>query len=175
MRKYKQRIADQMLRRRLEGVGAVLIEGPKWCGKTTTTSQHAKTVLYMDDPSQMEQYQMLADVNPKALLVGNVPLLLDEWQLVPKLWDTIRYEVDRRGEMGQFILTGSAVPAKTNEIHHSGAGRFAWLTMRPMSLYESGESTGEISLGDLFNAPDTIQAVNALSLDEIAYLICRGV
>ena len=174
MKKYKQRIADRMLQRRLSGVGAVLIEGPKWCGKTTTASQHAKTILYLDDPAEMSQYLRMADINPKALLQGKIPLLIDEWQLAPKLWDTIRYEVDRRGEPGQFVLTGSAVPAQTDDIHHSGTGRFAWLTMRPMSLYESGESSGEVSLGNLFTSPDIIMGMNQLSLEDIAFLICRG-
>ena len=174
MKKYKQRIADRMLQRRLSGVGAVLIEGPKWCGKTTTASQHANTILYLDDPAEMSQYLRMADINPKALLQGNIPLLIDEWQLAPKLWDTIRYEVDSRGEPGQFVLTGSAVPAQTDDIHHSGAGRFAWLTMRPMSLYESGESSGEVSLGHLFTSPDNIMGINQLSLEDVAFLICRG-
>lgn len=173
MKKYKSRIADKMLQRRLMGAGAVLIEGPKWCGKTTTASQHSKTILYLDDPSEMSQYLRMADINPKALLQGKNPLLIDEWQLAPKLWDAIRYEVDRRGSTGQFVLTGSAVPAQTDHIHHSGAGRFAWLTMRPMSLYESGESSGEVSLEHLFSSHN-IMGNNSLSLEDIAYLICRG-
>lgn len=174
MKQYKHRIADKMLQRRLLGVGAVLIEGPKWCGKTTTASQHSHTILYLDDPSEMSQYLRMADINPKALLQGDTPLLIDEWQLAPKLWDAIRYEVDRRGESGQFVLTGSAVPARTDDIHHSGTGRFAWLTMRPMSLFESGESSGEVSLGHLFSSPDNILGNNKLTLDDIAYLVCRG-
>lgn len=174
MNKYKQRIADKMLRRRLAGVGAVLIEGPKWCGKTTTAAQHASTILYMDDPEQLKQNLRMADITPKVLLAGEPPLLIDEWQLAPKLWDAIRFEVDHRSLPGQFILTGSAVPAKTDEIHHSGAGRFAWLTMRPMSLFESGESTGEVSLEQLFHTPDEIVGVNKLSIGDVAYLICRG-
>lgn len=128
----------------------------------------------MDDPSYEEQNLRMADINPKALLVGECPILIDEWQLAPKLWDTIRLEVDHREGEGLFILTGSAVPAKTEEIHHSGAGRFAWLTMRPMSLYESGESSGEVSLEGMFEAPDNIMGINKLSLDDIAFLICRG-
>lgn len=172
--RYKQRIADKMLQRRLSGAGAVLIEGPKWCGKTTTASQQANTILYLDDPSEMSQNLRMADINPKALLNGEPPLLIDEWHLAPKLWDTIRFAVDRRGIPGQFILTGSAVPAHTEDIHHSGAGRFAWLTMRPMSLYESGESSGEVSLEHLFSSPENVMGTNTLSLDDIAYLICRG-
>lgn len=174
MKAYKPRVADQELKRKLAGIGAVLIEGPKWCGKTTTAEQQAATIIYMDEPSHMEQNLRMADINPKALLVGEPPVLIDEWQLAPKLWDTIRFEVDHRDGAGLFILTGSAVPAKTEEIHHSGAGRFAWLTMRPMSLYESGESTGEVSLEALFDTPENIIGINKLTLDDMAFLICRG-
>lgn len=174
MNVYKPRIADRLLQRRLAGVGAVLIEGPKWCGKTTTAAQQAATILYMDDPSQLQQNMRMADVNPKMLLAGTPPVLIDEWQLAPKLWDAVRFEVDHRNGLGQFILTGSAVPARTDEIHHSGTGRFAWLTMRPMSLYESGESTGEVHLSDLFATPENIQGINKLALEDIAFLICRG-
>lgn len=174
MKAYKPRVADRELKRKLAGIGAVLIEGPKWCGKTTTAEQQAATIIYMDDPQDMEQNLRMADINPKALLVGESPILVDEWQLAPKLWDTIRFEVDHRDGTGLFILTGSAVPAKTDEIHHSGAGRFAWLTMRPMSLYESGESTGEVSLEALFDTPENIIGINKLTLDDMAFLICRG-
>lgn len=174
MSNYRQRIADKMLQRRLAGIGAVLIEGPKWCGKTTTAAQHAATILYMDDPEMLKQNIHMADISPKALLQGTPPLLIDEWQLAPKLWDSIRFEVDHRAVPGQFILTGSAVPAKTDDINHSGTGRFAWLTMRPMSLFESGESTGEVSLAALFDSPNEILGVNKLELKDIAYLICRG-
>ena len=174
MSTYKPRIVDKELKRKLAGIGAVLIEGPKWCGKTTTAEQQAAPIIYMDEPLHMEQNLRMADINPKALLVGKSPILIDEWQLAPKLWDTIRFEVDHRNEEGLFILTGSAVPAKTDEIHHSGAGRFAWLTMRPMSLYESGESTGEVSLAALFDTPENIIGINKLTLDDMAFLICRG-
>ena len=174
MNEYKQRIADRMLRRRLAGVGAVVIEGPKWCGKSTTAAQQAATLLYLDDPTEIKQNLRMADINPKALLVGTPPVLIDEWQLAPQLWDTIRFEVDYRKSPGQLILTGSAVPAKTDDIHHSGAGRFAWLTMRPMSLYESGDSTGEVSLAELFKTPENILGFNKLNLEEVAFLICRG-
>lgn len=174
MKKYKQRIADGLLVRKLAGKGAVLIEGPKWCGKTTTAEQQAKSILYMDDPEEKKQNLQLADISPKVLLVGETPRLIDEWQLAPQLWDTIRFEVDHRDELGQFILTGSAVPAKSDEIHHSGTGRYAWLTMRPMSLFESGESTGEVSLKELFSSPGQISAINPLKIDDIAFLICRG-
>lgn len=128
----------------------------------------------MDDPEMLKQNIYMADINPKLLLQGDIPLLLDEWQLAPKLWDAIRFEVDHRDGPGQFILTGSAVPAKMDDINHSGAGRFAWLTMRPMSLFESGESTGEVSLTELFNGPQEILGFNKLTLENMARLICRG-
>lgn len=175
MKQYRPRIADRMLSRRLMGVGAVLIQGPKWCGKTTTAEQQAKSVVYMDDPEYMGQNVELASLSPKKLLSGPTPRLIDEWQLAPQLWDTARFEIDHRGEEGQFIFTGSAVPADTDKIHHSGTGRFAWLTMRTMSLYESGESTGEVSLKDLFGKSDSeIFGTNNLNIDALAWLICRG-
>ena len=175
MKQYRPRIADKMLSRRLMGVGAVLIQGSKWCGKTTTAEQQAKSVVYMDDPEYMDQNIELASLSPKKLLAGATPRLIDDWQLAPQLWDAARFEVDHRDEEGQFIFTGSAVPADTDKIHHSGTGRFAWLTMRTMSLYESGESTGEVSLNDLFIKPDVdVFGTNNLNIDSIAWLICRG-
>ena len=174
MKNYRKRIADTILLRKLEGKGAVLIEGPKWCGKTTTAEQIAASVLYMDDPQTKEQNITMADLNPKRLLAGDTPRLIDEWQLAPKLWDAVRFAVDHRHELGQFVLTGSAVPADTQEITHSGTGRFTWMTMRPMSLYESGESTGEVSLGELFDTPKSIDGTAMINLDRLAFLICRG-
>ena len=174
MKKYRKRIADSILLRKLEGKGAVVIEGPKWCGKTTTAEQIAKSVLYMDDPENKEQNITMADISPKRLLNGATPRLIDEWQLAPKLWDAIRFEVDHRGETGQFVLTGSAVPPDTKQITHSGTGRFTWLTMRPMSLFESGESTGEVSLRDLFAGNTQLDGESKLDIDRLAFLICRG-
>lgn len=174
MKVYRKRVADDILKRKLEGKGAVLIEGPKWCGKTTTAEQIAASILYMDDPEKKEQNLTMTELNPKRLLKGAVPRLIDEWQLAPKLWDTVRFEVDHRGELGQFILTGSAVPADTKEITHSGTGRFTWLTMRPMSLYESGDSTGDISLKVLFENTEEVDGTANLGLDRLAFLICRG-
>ena len=174
MKKYRKRIADAILSRKLEGKGAVLIEGPKWCGKTTTAEQIAGSVLYMDDPEKKEQNITMADLSPKRLLQGASPRLIDEWQLAPKLWDAIRFEVDHRGELGQFILTGSAVPSDTKEITHSGTGRFAWLTMRPMSLYESGDSTGQVSLKDLFDGETKLDGSSKLNMERLAFLVCRG-
>ena len=151
-----------------------MIEGPKWCGKTTTAEQISKSILYMAQPEEKSQNLVLADINPSLLLVGENPRLIDEWQIAPKLWDAIRFEIDHRDEEGQFILTGSSVPANMDEVTHTGTGRFAWLLMRPMSLYESEESNGTISLEELFNSPDNISAINELELNDIAYLCCRG-
>ena len=173
MNDYKKRIADEMLQRKLKGKGAVLIEGPKWCGKTTTAEQLAKSVLYMANPESMGQNLTLADINPGILLKGEIPRLIDEWQIAPKLWDAVRFEVDHRKDEGQFILTGSAVPADKNLITHTGTGRFSFLLMRPMTLFESLESTGTVSLKDLFDSKD-VSGTNNLSLDDIAYVCCRG-
>ncbi len=174
MTDYKHRVADGILIRKLEGKGAVLIEGPKWCGKTTTAEQVAASVLYMDNPEKKQQNIAMAELNPSRLLAGNVPRLIDEWQLAPKLWDAIRFQVDHRGLTGQFILTGSSVPADTSEITHSGTGRFTWLTMRPMSLYESGDSSGDISLRLLFDNPTDIDGESHLDIERLAFLTCRG-
>ena len=156
-----------------------MIEGPKWCGKTTTAEQHAKSILYMDDPRRIKENLVTADLAPQDLLAGDTPKLLDEWQIAPRLWDAIRFEVDHREGCGHFILTGSSVPLEDDNEgqttrHHSGTGRFAWLRMRPMALYESGESNGTISLGDLFLAPEKIYAHNDLMREDIAFLVCRG-
>ena len=171
---YRERIADKMLHEKLDAMGAVLIEGPKACGKTTTAEQQAKSVIYIDDPTKQAQYKLMAQTNIGALLDGATPRLLDEWQMLPQLWDAIRFTVDHREGDGQFILTGSAVPADTSEIHHSGAGRYGWLLMRPMSLWESGDSTGEVSLGKLFTSPEAIGASSHVDIARLAYLICRG-
>lgn len=174
MKEYRERIADKILAKKLKGKGAVLIEGPKWCGKTTTAEQISKSVLYMAKPEDKEQNITLSDINPSLLLNGEVPRLIDEWQLAPKLWDAVRFEVDHRGEEGQFILTGSSVPANMENVSHTGTGRFSWLTMRPMTLFESGDSNGKISLKALFDNPQNISAMNNLTLDDIAFLCCRG-
>lgn len=174
MAEYKLRVADRILERKVLGKGAVLIEGPKWCGKTTTAKQLAKSVLDLGDASVLKQSTQMIEISPKTLLEGATPRLIDEWQALPPIWDSIRSEVDKRGEPSQFILTGSSVLPDADETIHSGTGRFAHIMMRPMSLYESGESKGSISLKDLFEgkAPDIQQ--NELELDDIAYLTCRG-
>ncbi len=174
LKNYRKRIADDILKRKLEGKGAVLIEGAKWCGKTTTAEQLAASVLYMDEPDKKDQNIAMSELNPKRLLKGAYPRLIDEWQLAPKLWDAIRFEVDHASELGRFILTGSAVPADTKEITHSGTGRFTWLTMRPMSLYESGDSTGDVSLKALFDGAPEIDGGSEIGIERLAFLICRG-
>lgn len=171
---YRDRIADKLLGEKLDAMGAVLIEGPKACGKTTTAEQQAKSILYMDDPDTMIQNLQLAETNIKRLLQGDTPRLIDEWQIAPQLWDAVRFETDHRKNDGLFMLTGSAVPADDSKIHHTGAGRFAWLTMRPMSLWESGESSGDVSLGELFSHPDKVDGANSLKMENVAFAICRG-
>ena len=171
---YKPRILDRQLKRRLEGIGAVLIEGPKLCGKTTTAEQIAGSVLYMALPESRAENIRMVQLAPNILLQGETPRLLDEWQIAPGLWDSVRFEVDHRETPGQFILTGSAVPANRDEIFHTGTGRISWLRMRPMTIFESGESNGSISLNDLFEGAEGLAGVNMLSLEDIAYLTCRG-
>ena len=174
MVKYKHSIADRILERKVLGKGAVLIEGPKWCGKTTTAKQLSKSILDLGDSSVLMQSSQLIEISPKALLEGKTPRLIDEWQALPTIWDCIRSEVDRRGEPSQFILTGSSVLPEAEETIHSGTGRFAYIKMRTMSLYESGESTGSISLSDLFEGKSFEVLQNEMDIDELAYLICRG-
>ena len=173
-KKYKSRIADALLSRKLEGKGAVLIEGAKWCGKTTTAEQQAKSIVYMTDPEKSYQYLSMVELNPKTLLEGKTPRLFDEWQIAPKLWDAIRFEVDHRDDLGQFILTGSAVPPETEEIHHTGTGRFARVKMRPMSLFEAEDSNGSVSLTELFSGNLDISGSCDLPLEKLAFLVCRG-
>lgn len=177
MKAYKNRIFDEILRDALDAKGAVLIEGAKWCGKTTTAEQAAKSVIYINDPKRREQYVMTAQTNPQRLLAGDNPRLIDEWQIAPELWDAIRFDVDHSDKDGKYILTGSAVPldeAAKKKIHHSGTGRFAWIRMRPMSLYESLESSGCVSFSDLFAGRRTLGDAMPHTLEEMAYLTCRG-
>jgi len=176
---YKPRIADVMLERLMRSAGAVLIEGPKWCGKSTTAMQISKSKVMMALPEVLRESRRMAETDMSTLLSGETPRLFDEWQAIPDLWDSIRYEVDMRQKRGQFILTGSAVPYKEDDetekrINHSGAGRYAWLRMRPMSLWESGESSGEVSLQALFDEQQHIAGQNRWQLRDIAFLLCRG-
>lgn len=171
---YRPRIADKLLQRKLKGKGAVLIEGAKWCGKTTTAEQICNSVLYMSEPEKREQNIQLANLNPKLLLQGAKPRLIDEWQVATKLWDAVRFEADHDGHLGLFVLTGSSVPPDMSEVIHSGTGRFGWLKMRPMSLWESGESTGDVSLTKLFEGDTAISGISNLGLERIAFITCRG-
>ena len=173
---YRHRIMDSLLAKKLQAKGAVLIEGPKWCGKTTTAEEIAASKVLLAKTDAKEQFKRLLEIDSDTALSGEAPMLIDEWQTVPKLWDAVRYTVDHRRKMGQFILTGSAVPDKDaeKEREHSGTGRFAWLTMRPMTLSESGESNGSVSLAGLFAAPEKLFGRNSLKLQDIAFLICRG-
>ena len=173
MKRYYQRVSDKVLMEHLEAKGAVLIEGAKWCGKTTSAKHIANSVIEMDRPDMTEQYQQMARIKPSNLLEGETPHLIDEWQIAPNIWNAVRYEVDRRGEFGQFILTSSSVPAKLEESTHTGTGRIVRMRMRTMSLYESGDSNGKASLKDLFDGYE-ISASDNHGIDEIAFLICRG-
>lgn len=172
-RKYFKRIADIQLRNMLESSGAVLIEGPKWCGKTRTAMEAAASQLFLQDPDKQASYLKAADTKPSLLLKGETPRLLDEWQIAPVLWDAVRFMVDQRGEPGQFILTGSAVP-KDNAVRHTGTGRISRLLMRPMSLFESQESHGDISMRKLFSGEKNIEGRSELSIEQIAFVIARG-
>ena len=178
MKEYKNRIADQILTDKLEAMGAVLIEGPKYCGKTSLAVQQARSILYMSDPETRNQNLALAKTNIRKLLEGDTPRLIDEWQLAPQFWDAVRNEVDRRDEDGQFMLTGSAVPPKPKDedeqIFHSGTGRIAYLKLRTMSLWESEDSTGEVSLESLFESTEKVEGTSHIDLDRLAYLTCRG-
>lgn len=176
MEGYKPRILDQMLARKLQSKGAVLIEGPKWCGKTTTASEFAKTEVKLANPIKRDNFRHLLEIDVEEALSGTPPILFDEWQTVPKLWDAVRYKVDSDHKLGQYILTGSAVPDKEaeKEIEHSGTGRFAWLKMRPMTILESGDSKGGVSIQELFESSEKILVKNELNLRDIAFLICRG-
>ena len=173
-RAYKLRISDVVLQRRLEGKGALLIEGPKWCGKTTTAKQVAGSVLNLGDTVTLRAAQEALQVQPKVLLAGATPRLIDEWQTLPEIWDMVRAEVDERQDVGQFILTGSSVPPKPELLHHSGTGRIGRIRMRTMSLWESGESSGVIRLSDLFDGKAIEPQESTMPLEDIAFLICRG-
>ncbi|MBD5380002.1 MAG: ATP-binding protein [Bacteroides sp.] len=171
---YRPRIADKILERKLKGKGAVLLEGAKWCGKTTTAEQLCKSVLYMSESGKREQNIQLATLNPELLLRGEKPRLIDEWQVAPKLWDAVRFESDHSKDLGLFVLTGSSVPPDMSEVFHTGTGRFAWVRMRPMSLWESGDSTGDVSLKALFDGDTNISGISDLDLERVAFLTCRG-
>ena len=171
---YLTRIVDDVLDEYLDAFGAVLIVGPKWCGKTTSAEQAAASIIKLQDRKRSRQYMMIAELNPAKLLEGETPRLIDEWQMAPVLWDTVRDEVDERRQSGQFILTGSAVP-KDDGISHTGTGRIGRLKMYPMSLFESEESNGRISLRDLFEGDADIDGIMSdLDIEHLAFAICRG-
>lgn len=170
---YLQRICDKLLASELESSGAVLIEGAKWCGKTSTAQKSSRSAVFLQDPDKTASYLAAADTKPSLLLNGETPRLVDEWQMAPVLWDAVRFEVDKRNKLGQFILTGSAVPSD-NVVAHTGTGRISRLLMRPMSLFESKDSNGSVSLKDLFEGKEDIAASSDLTVEKIAYLICRG-
>ena len=173
MTDYRQRIVDSLLDRKLRSKGAVLIEGPKWCGKTTTAKQLSNSVIRLDEPEIKNDYLLMAELEPKRILDGKTPRLIDEWQVAPTLWDAIRHRVDDVKGYGQFILTGSSVPADMSKVIHSGTGRFAWIRMRPMTLFESGDSTGEVSLKDLFES-NLISGASEMDIGKLSFLTCRG-
>ncbi len=171
---YLKRIADGLLQERLRSSGAVLVEGPKWCGKTATATRASNSQLFMQDPDKSASYLMAADTKPSLLLQGDTPRLLDEWQSAPVLWDAVRFMVDQRGgKPGQFILTGSAVP-QDDAVQHTGTGRISRLMMRPMSLFESLESNGMVSLKSLFEGKTNPEGFSELSIESIASAIVRG-
>lgn len=172
---YLKRVADKLLELRLEAFGAVQIKGPKWCGKTTTAEQYAKSVLKMQDPDKREAYLATARTKPSILLKGETPRLIDEWQVAPVLWDAVRNAVDERRERGQFILTGSTV-IEDSEIMHTGTGRISRMSMYPMSLYESLESNGQISLSELFDndSLDIDGIESQMTIEQLIFAACRG-
>lgn len=172
---YYPRIADSILQDKLRTTGCVLINGAKWCGKSTTAEKFASSVVYMQNSDTKDQNIELAKTSPSIFLEGETPKLIDEWQVIPFIWDQIRFEVDHRRAKGQFILTGSATPLEDNSYEHPGIGRIVPMTMRPMSLFESKDGNGEISLDMLFNSPSDFKASQcSLSLRDYAYLLCRG-
>lgn len=170
---YKPRIIDKQVEEYLQTFGAICIEGPKWCGKTWTSSYHANSKFFLADPSGNFQNRKLAEIDPNTVLEGAAPRLIDEWQEYPPLWDAVRYKVDQSAQKGQFILTGSATPNHKG-ILHSGAGRIAKLRMRTMSLYESGDSSGQISLEALCNGTLTPAMTGEVDLKNLINLIIRG-
>ena len=171
---YMKRIIDKEIKEKLSVSGALLIKGPKWCGKTTSAMQIAKSVLEMQNPDLQENYLELVNMKPSLLLEGEKPRLIDEWQIAPKIWNAVRYSVDKISKPSQYILTGSATPIEDDSLH-SGAGRFAIMTMKTMTLFESGDSNGAISLSDILNRSANIDGIKTdLTYEKIAYVLCRG-
>ena len=173
---YVKRIIDKEIKKKLAVMGAVVIKGPKWCGKTTSAKKISKSVIEMQNPEMAENYMELAATKPSLLLEGEKPRLIDEWQIAPTLWNAVRYDVDKTGRKGQYILTGSATPNDINDKYlHSGVGRFSFINMKPFSLYESNESNGKISLKDIFDKKVNIDGIRSeLTYEKLAYALCRG-
>ena len=173
MKEYMPRLIDDTVEKQLKAVGCVVIEGPKWCGKSTTAKRFSKSVVELQRAKVLEKYQTYMSTEDENVLKGEKPILFDEWQKLPELWDHIRWAVDTYGGRGQYIMTGSAKPVEDKD-RHSGTGRMAKVVMRPMSLFESMESTGEVSLGDLFRSVPKISGNSKVTFNRIAYLVCRG-
>lgn len=172
--KYLPRVADVVLAEKLKTAGAVHIKGPKWCGKTATAERHAASCVYLQDPDKGPSLLQLADVKPSAILDGAEPRLIDEWQMAPQLWDAVRFSIDRGQGRGRFILTGSSTPRKKERPKHSGVGRISQMHMRTMSLFESRESSGDVSLGALFDGDDDVSAISSFDVKHLAFALCRG-
>lgn len=173
MDKYIPRLIDKKISRKMKLYGAVVVVGPKWCGKSTTCLQFAKANISFQNPDEYENNKMIAETKPSLFLNNEKPLLIDEWQIFPNIWDSIRYDVDKTGNKGEYLLTGSATPID-KEPMHSGTGRIVRLVMRPMSLYESKESNGQVSLKDLFDGNDSISGISSLEIEDYAFLLTRG-
>ncbi len=171
---YLPRIADRVLARLLKEAGAVQIKGPRWCGKTATAEQAAASCIYLQDPDQGANYLQLAAAKPSLLLKGPEPRLIDEWQMAPQIWDAVRFAIDRGGGRGRFILTGSATPRRSERPAHSGIGRIARMSMRTMSLFESRESNGDVSLSSLFEGRHDVGSIADFDIERIAHAVCRG-
>jgi hypothetical protein len=171
---YIERIIDNEIRDKMSSAGAIVIRGPKWCGKTTSAKQVANSVLEMQNPDLQDNYLELANTKPSLLLEGDKPRLIDEWQVAPKLWNAVRHSVDKISKPSLYILTGSATPVDDNTLH-SGTGRFAFVTMKPMTLFESGESTGSVSISEVLAGKTEIDGLRTdLTYESIAYILCRG-
>ena len=173
MRTYLPRLIEEKIQAQMNAVGCVVIEGPRWCGKSTTAKRFAKTIVELQKPNTFQQYKVYASTDEDRLLDGKKPLMFDEWQKIPELWDYIRHDIDSKGGRGKFILTGSARPIE-DKGRHSGTGRMAKIIMRPMSLWESGDSTGEVSLQKVFAGKHKINGNSKITFEQIAYVICRG-
>ena len=173
MQEYLPRLIEKTIEKQLRAMGGIVVEGPKWCGKSTTAKRFAKTVVELQKPQVFKRYRAFAETSEENLLAGEKPLMFDEWQKIPDIWDFIRTDIDETGFSGQYILTGSAKPIKNHE-RHTGTGRIAKVFMRPMSLWESGDSTGEVSLKGLFDGEDAVFGKSKLKLDDLTFAVCRG-